>query len=434
MVLSINDFSILNNMNYDKKNESVTVIDKLLIASSNPVSLIWNRTWTDFYGAKGMVIGIDSLNNSYVTGYGGSMSNSYEVCLVKYNSSGHLQWDSTWGGSNRDVGQAILISSTDDIYIAGYTQNGFLGELDVFFLKYNNTGALQWSDVWGGDEDEICYGMAIDKNNNIFLAGYTESWIAEGSAMFLLKYNTSGVLEWNRTWGGGFSVGAMGIVVDSADNIYLGGVKGYDMCLVKFDNSGVWQWNRSWSPGLGRSWGTAITIDSADNIYLVGEGYVFDNVSTYEWQIYLLKYNKFGELQWSNMGDHDKTGLNFQFLINGISLDSSNNIYVAKTTIDDDMEIVKFDSSGNQKWNYVFGGTGTDSCNGIVIDTINDIYIVGTLDFEMYVAKFSENPPGTPELGIPGYNQWMLICVVSVVSSVIAFSMSLKIKLRKKIK
>ena len=52
----------------------------------------------------------------------------------------------------------------------------------------------------------------------------------------------------------------------------------------------------------------------------------------------------------------------------------------------------------------------------------------------MYVAKFSENPPGTPELGIPGYNQWMLICVVSVVSSVIAFSMSLKIKLSKKIK
>ena len=304
-------------------------------------------------------------------------------------------------------------------------------------MKHAWLNTIVWSasmdSQMGWNRGDYCYGIAIDKNNNIFLTGYTESYIAEGSAMVLLKYNTSGALEWNRTWSGSFSDGAMGIVVDSSDNIYLGGTAGYDMCLVKFDNSGVWQWNQSWSAGWGHSWGTAITIDSTDNIYLVGEGYVFDNV-TIEWQINLLKYNKFGELQWSNMGDHDKTGLTFKFLINGISLDSSNNIYVAKTTIDDDMEIVKFDSSGNQKWNYVFGSTGPDSCNGILIDTINDIYIVGTLDNILNVEKFSENPPGTSESGIPGYNQWMVISVLSVVSLVIAFSVSLKTKLVKKIK
>jgi len=376
------------------------------------------------------------LNNSYITGYTGSAGNSYEASLVKYNSSGQFQWVRKWGGSYQDVGQAILINSTNDIYITGYTQNGFLGETDIFILKYNSTGGLQWSDVWGGSGNDYSYGIAMDKNNNIFLGGNTNSYNAvNGSAMVLLKYNTSGVLEWNRTWSGSFSDGAMGIVVDASDNIYLGGTAGYDMCLVKFDNSGVWQWNRSWSAGLGISWGTAITIDSADNIYLVGEGYVVDNATlTYDWNVYLLKYNKFGVLQWSNMGDHDKTGLTFKFLINGISLDSSNNIYVAKTTSDDDMEIVKFDSSGNKLWNYVFGSSGPDSCNGILIDTINDIYIVGTLDNIMNVAKFTENPQGTSAIGIPGYNQWVLIYILSVVSSVIAFSISLKTKLIKKIK
>jgi len=160
----------------------------------------------------------------------------------------------------------------------------------------------------------------------------------------------------------------------------------------------------------------------------------------YDWQIYLLKYNKFGELQWSNSGDHDKIGLSFARSINGISLDSSNNIYVAKTTVDDDMEIIKFDSSGNKKWDHVFGSTGPDSCNGIVIDTGNNIYVVGTLAgtsyVEMYIAKFIENPPETetPETsnrGVPGYNLWILICVLSVVSLVIVFSMYLKIKLLK---
>jgi hypothetical protein len=97
------------------------------------------------------------------------------------------------------------------------------------------------------------------------------------------------------------------------------------------------------------------------------------------------------------------------------------------------MEIEKFDSSGNKKWDYVFGSTGDDSLNGIVIDTLNNIYVVGDLNFETYIAKFIENTPETLIPEIPGYNLWMLICVLSVVSSVIAISMSIKIKLSKKI-
>ena len=67
-ILSINAFSILNSMNHNKKNESITVDNKLLISSSNPVDLIWNRTWTNVCSAKGTSIGLDSLNNSYITG------------------------------------------------------------------------------------------------------------------------------------------------------------------------------------------------------------------------------------------------------------------------------------------------------------------------------------------------------------------------------
>lgn len=431
-ILCFSAFSILYSKDYNKKDEGITVKNKLLISASDPVNLVWNRTWTDYNGAKGNAIGLDSLNNTYITGLANSMSNSWEVSLLKYDSSGQLQWDRTWGrgGLLRDVGEAIQISSTNDIYVAGYTENVHAGERDMFLLKYNNTGDLQWYDVWGGSGYETCYGIAIDTNNNIFVAGHTESWIAEGSAMFLLKYNTSGGLEWNRTWGGGIQDGAMGIVVDSSDNIYLGGTIDFDMCLVKFDNAGVWQWNRSGNI-LGVRYCKGITIDSLDNIYLIGEGITSDGISFISASC-LFKYDKFGSLQWSR-ARNATTGSSSQQLINGMSLDSSNNIYLAKRTTDDNMEIEKFNNSGNKKWNYVFGGSGEDSCNGIVIDTRNNIYIVGTLNYESYIAKFVENPPETLIPEIPGYNLWMLICVLSVVSSVIAFSMSLKIKLSKKI-
>jgi hypothetical protein len=431
-ILTISAFSILYGRDYNKKDEGITVNDNLLINASDPVSLVWNHTWVDYNGALGNAIGLDSLNNTYITGLTNSISDSWEVSLLKYNSNGQLQWDRTWGrgGLLRDVGQAIVISSTNDIYVGGYTENVHNGERDLFLLKYNNSGGLQWYEVWGGSEDEDCYGLAIDTNDNIFLAGYTESWIAEGSAMCLLKYNTSGGLEWNRTWGGGLQDGAMGIIVDSLDNVYLGGTIDFDMCLVKFDNSGVWQWNRSGNIG-GIRYCKGITIDSVDNIYLIGEGIVSDGISFISASC-LFKYDKLGSLQWSR-ARNATTGSSSQQLINGMSLDSSNNIYLAKRTTDDNMEIEKFDSSGNKKWDYVFGSSGEDSCNGIVIDTINNIYVAGSLSSLSYIGKFIENPPETIIPGVPGYDLWMLVCVLSVISLVIAFSMSLKIKFHKKL-
>jgi hypothetical protein len=175
-----------------------------------------------------------------------------------------------------------------------------------------------------------------------------------------------------------------------------------------------------------------IAIDSLDNIYLIGEGIIIvNNGTSYASESCLFKYDKFGGLQWSHIR-HTITGGSSDLLINGLSLDSSNNIYLAKKTTDDYMEIEKFDSSGNKKWAYVFGSSEEDSCNGIVIDSSNNIYVVGSLYFEMYIGKFIENPEALLP-GIPGYDLWMLICVLSVVSSVIAFSTTLKIKISKKI-
>jgi hypothetical protein len=70
-ILTISAFSILFCRNYNKKDDSITVNDKLLISAFNPVSLIWNRTWTDYYGAKGNAIGLD-LNTIAVVSFNGT--------------------------------------------------------------------------------------------------------------------------------------------------------------------------------------------------------------------------------------------------------------------------------------------------------------------------------------------------------------------------
>jgi len=93
-----------------------------------------------------------------------------------------------------------------------------------------------------------------------------------------VKYDSSGVQQWNRTWGGIDEDGGSLTAVDSSDNVYISGwtvsfgagdsAGDSDMVLVKYDSSGVQQWNRTWG-GIDPGWGVA--VDSSDNVYLAGD-------------------------------------------------------------------------------------------------------------------------------------------------------------------
>ncbi len=71
----------------------------------------------------------------------GFISSSYgaghsSVFLLKYNSSGNLLWDITWGGSTNDYGRGIALDSSGNVYLTGETSNSGAGYANVFLVKY----------------------------------------------------------------------------------------------------------------------------------------------------------------------------------------------------------------------------------------------------------------------------------------------------------
>jgi len=168
--LFFTSFLIQNKVVYE---ESDNLEPKPRISSPGPITLLWNRTWHDgFYYSKAYEIALDSFNNSYLAGYsvyGPGIED--DVWLLKYNSSGGLVWSERWGFWDDEAPKAIVINSANDIYIAGYTQSFGGSDYDVFIFKYNSSGDEQWWDYWGGNDDDDCNGMVIDGNNNIFLGG-----------------------------------------------------------------------------------------------------------------------------------------------------------------------------------------------------------------------------------------------------------------------
>lgn len=393
---------------------------KSLQSSNLPIVYEWNRTWGGISNGtyegssfdRGNGITLDSSGNIYIVGdkeiSGTGTYDNYDMCLVKYDSSGELQWNRTWGASGRDYGRGIALDSSGNIYIVGDTEKVGTGtyDMDMYLVKYDSAGVLQWNRTWGGSSHEQGKGIALDSSGNIYIAGSTDD---EGTGipdMCIVKYDSSGVLQWYKIRGGGNKPEhCNGIALDSSDNIYLVGVKesaawhgSYDMCLVKFDSSGVQQWLRMWGAEVNTNYydcGYAIALDSSDNIYIVGETQISYALG---YDIALVKYDSSGVLQWYRRW----SGNNYDYGF-AVTVDSSDNIYIAGSTYDfgavgNDMCLVNYDSSGTQQWNRTWDRGSDDRCMGIALDSSYNIYLTGSTrlgkyDIDVCLVKYKHDIP-----------------------------------------
>lgn len=216
----------------------------ILIAKYNSSgTLQWQRVLGGTADDQGNGIAIDSSSNVYVTGYA-NISSNYEIILCKYNSSGAIQWQRSLSGSGIEYGNSVYIDSSDNVYITGQTSTSTAGSYDVLIAKYNSSGTLQWQRRLGGAGVDIGYGIAIDSSNNLYVCGDTTSSGA-GSADFLIaKYDSSGVIQWQRTLGGasgdrGYSIAVGGSSIYVAGITASSGAGSNDALIAKLPQDGT---------------------------------------------------------------------------------------------------------------------------------------------------------------------------------------------------
>jgi uncharacterized delta-60 repeat protein len=252
----------------------------LLKFNSTDGSLLWQKTWGGSGDDTGYGVAIDASGSIFVTGETISFgAGSDDVLLLKFNSTdGSLLWQRTWGGSSNDLGHGVVVDSSGNVYVTGSTNSFGAGAADILLLKFNSTGSLLWQTTWGGSSDDGGRGVAIDASGNIYITGETYSFGAGAPTyddVVFLKFDSSGGLLWQRTWGGGGDDVGTGVAVDSSKNIY---VTGYtfsygtgsdDVSLLKFNSTGSLLWQRTWG-GIGSDAGLGIAVDSSGNALVAG--------------------------------------------------------------------------------------------------------------------------------------------------------------------
>lgn len=178
---------------YGDSNGDIYVVGKigftynitLIKFNSNGVE-IWNKTWGGDDSDEGFAVYVDDYENIYITGGTRSYSAGiFDVVVVKYDKYGNQLWNNTWGGGDNDKGFGIVVDSNNNSFITGFTQS-WLTYDEIILLKYNNTGGLQANLTFGGYRFDGGNDLFIDQHDNIYLTGFKQM---SGTAnTILIKY------------------------------------------------------------------------------------------------------------------------------------------------------------------------------------------------------------------------------------------------------
>ena len=165
------------------------------------------RQWGTYYGGSGAddINDIATASNGDIYAVGRTDSNSgistpgshlltfgggtYDVFLVKFNTSGVRQWGTYFGNSGDDRGAAcstdpfgnvIIVgetNSTTGVSMTGNHQTVFAGGTsDAFIAKFNSAGIQQSGSYYGGTSRDVAQGCAVDNTGTkLFLSGSTQS-------------------------------------------------------------------------------------------------------------------------------------------------------------------------------------------------------------------------------------------------------------------
>ena len=293
--------------------------------------LQWQRVWigpsSSNYGSseRATNMHVDPAGNVYVCGYNSGRLTPYEATgnaiYAKWDTNGTFQWQRYYGDSGynsttkkNDEEQAkdIIIDSTGNVIVVGICKDvppaGSYHDSNAFVLKCDSYGVPIWQRVISGTGysgssagTEQAQAVAVDSADNIYVLGRSNSsGLTAGSYdMFVMRYNPSGTLLWQKKIGGSSSESGGSIAIDSSDNIYVTGSSSStadsDQCFIaKLDGAGqiVWQnrlgTDRSTGSAPGAAAGTVsesgsdITVHGS-NVYVAG--YIYDNGKTYQNQL-----------------------------------------------------------------------------------------------------------------------------------------------------
>ncbi len=363
--------------------------------SSNPVESTPGITFTKIFNGSngsGSSVRQSSEGGFIIAGITfTSGTGQGDVYLIKTDVSGNEIWEKTFGGSERDGGSSVQQTSDGGFIIAGYTFSYGAGSKDVYLIKTDASGNKIWEKTFGGSSDDCGYSLQQTSDSGFIIVGRTESFGAGQGDVHLIKTDASGNEIWEKTFGGsnveyGYSVQQTSdggfIIVGFTWSFGAGNT---DIYLIKTDVNGNKIWEKTFG-GSGYEFGYSVQQTLDDGFIISGSSDSFGVGSS---DVYLIKTDATGNKIWDKT--FGRSGYD-----NGVSIrETSDNgfIVVGNTySLDSgvtDIYLIKTDANGNKTWEKTFGAGDNNSASGYSVEQTFDggFAITGHLSADICLIK-----------------------------------------------
>lgn len=373
-----------------------------------------NWLWAKSYGSSTFEtssdIKVDSKGNVYFAGYFINRATFGTKTLIseggpdafvaKLDTKGAFIWATSGGGLHTDKARGLAIGPNDTLYVSGLfsdkevtfgaltlkSTTATIGSSDAFVARIDKTGKWTWIEgIGGGAGDDVAEQIAVDSKGNAYVVGSffgtlvfnTSTTLNAGSTIreniLVFKLDPTGKRLWARQ-AGTRQTNARGLTIATDANgvSYVGGrfegsatfgqksigvVGGQDAFVAQIDTNGAWGWAKGYGTQKDDA-ARALRIDSKGNIVVAGN---FHSVM------------RVGLIQ----------------LLGGIR---------------DQCFVIKLTKTGGALGAASGGGVGYDYCNGVALESNDDIVFAGystssTLYFRNEAIKRGTASEPTPFVG-----------------------------------
>lgn len=251
----------------------------------------------------------------FTNSYGAGSNDGY---LIKTDANGNTQWSQTYGNSGLQEIEAVVQTADGGYACVGINYSTGTGYYDIWLIKTNASGVLQWEQNLGGGSYEIGNSIQIAPDGGYIIAGQSYSYDST-SAFYLLKTDANGAEQWHKTFATGHlceahyvqnAPGGGYILCGDADTAWdaLGET---DLWVVRTDANGDSLWSKSYG-GTKKDGGKTIEPTS-DGGYIIA-GITRSNFGLTNPDFFAVKTDSAGSIEWvqhygTDYHDHAYRGL-----------------------------------------------------------------------------------------------------------------------------
>ena len=384
---------------------------------------------------RGYTSVVDRSGNLYVTGFttgdldgdGTEVSaGSFDLFVIKIKPNGQTEWTRQIGSAQDDRAHYIAVDRWGDVYVTGHSAGDLdgvgpetnKGIDDAFLLKLNAFGDVQWIRQFGSAEEDMGFGLTVDRFGNAYVTGYTFLGDIDGAGpavnqgnedVFLAAFDSAGNQRWIRQIGSPESDVAYAVAIDKHGSLYITGLSfgdldglgsqmhagDADIVALKFSQQGDLSWVRQMGT-TGTDFGYAMKFDHKRHLYI--SGFVSGDLDGSGPDVHLggtdlavIKLSGAGARQWSR-----QLGTSGNDIGHGVAVDRDGAVYVAGVTSGDldgpgpqtyegmgDVVAVKYSRHGTIQWLRQWGSSSTDLGLDITVDRTQHVYVTGQTEGDL---------------------------------------------------